>query len=324
MSPHGRQRGAALLLAMLVVTVVSTLAAGMVWLQWRSVQAEEADRARGQGLWILQGALDWARLILREDLRGSSIDHLGEPWAVPLQEARLSTFLAGGRDVPPDNPALSAFLSGQITDAQSRFNLRNLAVDGPQGAAARRALPRLCEAAGVSSEVASLLLDGAQRTWGSSRQEARSGGQAALLAPQRLRDLGWWGVDAASIRRLEPWVVVLPRPTPLNLNTASAEVIAASVEGTDLPQAQRLVALRDRSPLRSLEQGLSLLQLSGEAAAAAAVSVQSSFFLVQGRLRLGERLLEDRALVERGAAEIAVRQRERGVSSPNPVSLTNR
>ena len=91
-----RQRGAALLLAMIIVTLIATLAVSMVWQQWRAVQVETAERSRSQSAWILSGALDWAGLILKEDARPSAaqVDHLGEPWAVPLAEARLSTFLA--------------------------------------------------------------------------------------------------------------------------------------------------------------------------------------------------------------------------------------
>src|SRR5688572_8051457 len=98
------QRGAALLLAMMILTFVTTLAAGMVWQQWRAVEVETAERARTQSAWILVGALDWARLILREDARASGgQDHLGEPWAVPLAEARLSTFLAADRNNNADD-----------------------------------------------------------------------------------------------------------------------------------------------------------------------------------------------------------------------------
>src|ERR1700712_5478107 len=89
-----RQHGAALLAAMLTVTLVATLAAGAMWQQWRGAEVEAAHRSRVQSSWILAGVLDWARLILREDFQAGNIDHLAEPWAVPLQEARLSTFLA--------------------------------------------------------------------------------------------------------------------------------------------------------------------------------------------------------------------------------------
>ena len=96
---RARQAGAALLAAMLTVALVAAFAAAALWQQWRAVEIEAAERARLQSAWILTGALDWARLILREDARSGGADHLAEPWAVPLQEARLSTFLAANEGV---------------------------------------------------------------------------------------------------------------------------------------------------------------------------------------------------------------------------------
>ena len=74
------ERGAALLVALLTVAMVATLAAAGLWQQWRAAEVESAERQRAQSSWVLSGALDWARLILRED-GGSSgnVDHLGEP-----------------------------------------------------------------------------------------------------------------------------------------------------------------------------------------------------------------------------------------------------
>ena len=148
---HARQRGAALLTAMIIVTLVATLASSMVWQQWRAVQVETAERARAQSAWILTGALDWARLILREDARSGGADHLGEPWAVPLAEARLSTFLAADSDNADDAP--EAFLSGSIADAQARYNLRNLIDQNKVVQAELQVLERLCETAGVAPDV---------------------------------------------------------------------------------------------------------------------------------------------------------------------------
>src|SRR6185436_9960248 len=87
------RRGAALLTALLIVVLVTTLSAAMLWRQSRSIQIEAADRGRAQADWVLQGALDWARLILAEDAKASrrnvegQSDNLGEVWAVPLAEA---------------------------------------------------------------------------------------------------------------------------------------------------------------------------------------------------------------------------------------------
>lgn len=138
---HPRQRGqkgAALLLAMLTVALVATLAAAATWQQWRAIEIESAERQRIQASWILGGALDWSRLILREDARanrnGGNADHLGEPWATPLEEARLSSFLAVDRENNADtgDDVMEAFLSGEIQDAQSKLNFANV-ISSPQG-----------------------------------------------------------------------------------------------------------------------------------------------------------------------------------------------
>ena len=142
-----RERGAALLAAMLTVTLVATLAATALWQQWRSVEVEAAERARVQSAWLLTGALDWARLILRQDANAGGADHLAEPWAVPLQEARLSTFLS--TDTSTADADRDAFLSGQITDLQGRMNLTNLIEDGKVSIPASQTLARLFDQLGL-------------------------------------------------------------------------------------------------------------------------------------------------------------------------------
>ena len=143
-------RGAALLAAMLTVALVATFAASALWQQWRSTEVEAAERARVQSAWVLTGALDWARLVLREDASsGSVVDHLGEPWAVPLQEARLSSFLAADHNVMTDSgpEVMEAFLSGQIIDLQSLLNVSNLVANGTVSDPDLRGFARLFPAA---------------------------------------------------------------------------------------------------------------------------------------------------------------------------------
>ena len=158
------ESGAALLTAMIIVTLIASLAAGMVWQQYRAVQIEAADRARAQSAWILQGALDWARLILKEDARGTGqnpkkIDHLGEPWAVPLAEARLSTFLAADKNAEIDDGP-EAFLSGTIEDPQSHYNLRALLSGATVDPLEQRVLERLCSQVNAPPGTAAVIIAG--------------------------------------------------------------------------------------------------------------------------------------------------------------------
>jgi hypothetical protein len=78
--------------------------------QYRGIEVEAAERVRAQGEWLLNGAIDWSRLILREDARQGGADYIGEPWSLPLAETRLSTFLAAAtadnsRRAPTATPA---------------------------------------------------------------------------------------------------------------------------------------------------------------------------------------------------------------------------
>lgn len=315
------QRGAALLTAMVIVVLVTTMASAMVWQQWRAVQIETSERARSQAFWVLNGALDWARLILREDVRSNSgVDHLGEPWATPLAEARLSSFLAVDRENTDDAP--DAFLSGGIVDVQARYNLRNLIDQGRVQPDELKALQRLCESVGVPASIASGVAEGLRQALigvdlsGSvpGAQGAAGANDAPLsenppLVPTSIDHLAWLGVDAATLNRLRPYLTILPQPTPVNVNTAPKEVIAAVVDGLDLGSAERLVQRRLRNPFNTLDEIVNAL--GGKGVDARRLGVSSSYFEVQGRLRFEDRVLEQRYLVERRGQEVVTLRQER-------------
>lgn len=328
---HLRQHGAALLTAMLIVSLIATIAAAMVWQQWRAIQIEAAERAQSQAQWILNGALDWARLILREDARDNQRqgngDHLGEPWAVPLADARLSTFLAADRDSTDDAP--EAFLQGSISDLQARYNLRNLVQGGRIVPAELEALRRLCDLAGLGASRADALAAALQRALPAGPADPGasapvipvSSGPAPLLPPD-IEQLGWLGLDEAAVRALKPLVTLLPTPTPVNLNTAPKEVIAAVVKGADLASAQRLVQNRLLKPLRHVEAARESLGTQA-VLDGAHVGVSSSYFEVRGALRTEALVVAQRSLVQRDLNSFEVRtlRTERVDPSLDPKSL---
>lgn len=284
-----RQRGAALLVAMLIVSLVTTLAAGMVWRQWRSAEVETALRARVQGAWLLLAAQDWARLILREDARSGKPTSLSESWATPLQESRLSSFLAADRE-HADDDALQAFVSGRIVDAQSRYNLRNLVVAGKVAPEQLAILGRLCELAGLDTGIA--------QTIAAQWQAALTGAAGAPLLPAQFDDLAWFGLPPQVLDALRPFIVVLPGASAVDLNTAPREVLAAVIPGIDLGGADRLVQQRQREPFKTVDQARAALGLD-QSLPPRDLTVQSSYFEAEGRLRIDERVIGSTALLER-------------------------
>lgn len=323
-----RQRGAALLAAMLTVTLVATFAAAALWQQFRGIEVESAERGRVQASWILTGSLDWARLILREDGRNAQADHLAEPWAVPLNEARLSSFLAvdSSSSASESSAELEAFLSGQITDLQSRMNVTNLIDGNTVSETSLLAFGRLFESLGLQAsqltDLATQLLEASRSanpvavpstTAGVPTPAAPPPSPTAPLMPQRVDQLVWLGLDPAALALLRPYITLLPARTAINLNTASAEVIHAATPGMEMADAQKLVTARASSHFRTVAEAIRLVSDPNVQIALAQHAVATSFFEVQGQLRVDQTVVQERSVVQRTGLTVRTLWRDRGV-----------
>lgn len=310
------QTGAALLSAMLTVTLVATFASAALWQQFRSFQVESAERSRLQSSLILTGALDWARLILREDT--GNTDHLGEPWAVPLEEARLSSFLAV--DGLTGDSSQDAFLSGLITDQQSRLNVANLVEGEILSKASVASFQRLFDRLDLPPQTLATLAENYLEAFKKAKGTATvlTPNQADFVLPQRVDQLVWLGLDADSLRILTPYLTLLPAVTPINLNTAGAMVLMASAPGLDMAGAEKLIAARARKPFSTLADAAQALGNPSVIFANGAHGVASQFFEVQGQLRLEDLTVFERSLVQRDGRNIRTLWRVRGVSSDAP------
>jgi general secretion pathway protein K len=317
-------RGAALLAAMLTVSLVAMLAAGAAWQQWRTVEVESTERQHAQAQWLLLGALDWARIILREDARSGNpeapTDHLAEPWAIPLQEARLSTFLSAqsssvashktgtnSNNSLPDTTSDDAltqqvYLSGQITDLQARMNVTNLLQGNQIDLKTLQAFERLFEALGLPKAQLNALAQGLV-----AAQQQKEG---APLMPQRISQLTWVGLTPQTLNTLAPYITLLPTRTPINLNTAPPVVLYASVSGLSLSDAQRLCDQRAQNPWSSLD---AFQKAAGKPVSLDGThSVNTRFFEVVGRLRMPNTHLVERSVVQRDQVDVKVVWRESG------------
>ncbi len=307
-----RNAGAALLAAMLTVALVATMAATALWRQWRSVEVESAERARVQSLWVLTGALDWARLILREDARSGGADHLGEPWAVPLEEARLSTFLAADKGVATntEDAANQAFLSGYISDLQGRMNVLNLVDNGKPSEPAVRAFGKLFEKLGLPRNELGAVIENLRLAQGAIASTGAS--PTAPLMPLRVSQLTWLGLSPRSLAILRPYITLLPLRTPVNINTASAPVLFATIPGLDMAQAERLVSTRQLAHFRTLADAGKVVPDAAGDLNEALHSVNSRFFEIHGRLRLEQTVVDERSVVQRDGIAVKTLWRDRG------------
>jgi len=300
-----RQRGVAVITALLLTTLAITIVASLFWQQQVQVRSIENQRLQLQKQWIYRGALDWARLILREDAKTGNTDDLKEAWAVPLAETPLDQYVENGR---ADTDASDASLSGSIVDAQSRYNLTNLCVAGTINQAEVAVFKRLLGNAGLRPELAQATADLMATTQtkpvdaSSAPPIGKTGPQPGDAQPMALAQvddlLAVPGFSVEMLNKVKDLIVVLPRPTKVNVNTASAEVLAARVDTMSGADGAALVASRTIASFRDVADFKARLP-AGLSVSDSDVSVNTEYFLVNGKVRMNRAALEAQALIER-------------------------
>lgn len=316
-----KQAGVAVVTALLLTTLAITIVASLFWQQQVQVRSIENQRFQLQKKWVLRGALDWAGLILREDRRISKVDHLGEPWAVNLGDTRLDQYVENGKADTEDSDAT---LSGQISDAQAKFNLTNLAANGQvdrrELASFAKLLSNLRLDPSLAQRVASQIALTQDKVIQGPQQPGQSGdapnppnppdkpdslstianSEVQFLKFSQIDDLlAIPGFSAANIVRLRNFVTVLPIPTKINVNTTTAEVLSARLENVSLTDAALMIATRDRAYFLDFERFKLNFPDKVTEADVKFLDFQTNFFVVNGRVRLNKSLLEVDALIER-------------------------
>ncbi|MGB9990163.1 type II secretion system minor pseudopilin GspK [Pseudoduganella rhizocola] len=290
-----KQRGVAVVTALLLTTLAVTIVASLFWQQQVQVRSMENQRLHLQTRWILRGALDWAKLILWQDGRDNTdITAENGVWATPLAETRLDQYVERER---LQNESYDATISGQVYDAQSRYNLMSLAPQGQVQPKEVEVFERLLAALQLDGGLAIAVANEVSRTTLPPKTAEGSGSKdAEPVAMMRIEDLlGIAGFTPQSVERLRDFVIVLPEPTKVNVNTAPAELLSALVPGMPVSEAQSIVLSRRRS---AFNQSAFSAVLNGRPTAVE-VDYKSGYFLVQSRVKLDRASLETWALIKR-------------------------
>jgi len=280
--PRHRQRGAALIIAMLVTAVAAILAAGMLSREELDIQRTsnllDADQAYLYG----RGADNWVAQILYGDARNNKVDDLGEAWAQPL----------------PNLPIQGGSIGGHVEDEQGRFNVNDLV--GPGGKPDQQYVEifrRLLADLGLDPAICNAVID-----WIDPNQQVRFPGGAEdgyylaqdppyrpadrpMLTITGLRQVK--GVTAKVYQVLAPYVSALPGHTPINVNTASPEVLRALAAGLSESDAKALVQARGTGGWQSVSDFRSQKELAGKKIDDSVLSVQTSYFMLQDRVTIG-------------------------------------
>jgi general secretion pathway protein K len=250
-----RQRGVALIIALILVALATVLATKLTFDGFLERRRTIGMLAAEQALHFGMGAEALAADALVQDLQANARQTtLAAPWAQPTQPLPIT---------PEDNPEGEPIgtLQGELEDMQGRFNLNNLAhvtkgtgVNGPQGMIQDpkplAQFQRLLESVGVEPKWAAIARDwidaddipgspdGAEDSVYMSQTPPYRTGNWPMMSPSELMNLPGFGLDR--YRKIAPYVTALPTATAtINICTASAPVLmslADDLSGEYSPQ----------------------------------------------------------------------------------------
>lgn len=291
MTVRCRQRGVALVTAMLVVAIIGTVAAflGLSQQVWLRQTQNLMDLAQADSLRL--GALRFAIIALTEDAKHSKTDDLTEEWAKGL----------------PPLPVEGGYVVIRAEDASARFNLNSVVNgDTPNGPAVGM-FRLLLTANGLDPQLSEALID-----WIDGPAATRPGGAEDIdylstEFPYRAANRKLTTVDELRlikgytdevVEKLKPHVIVLPVETyDINVNTASETVLAALF---NIPDTQAAEIVRAR-PFRDKAQVQALLPKNTQNSHQnpAPFQVHTGYFIVTVETHIGRTLRRTEALIRR-------------------------
>jgi general secretion pathway protein K len=313
--PILRQRGVALITALLVVAIATVLAVEIAARERLDIRRTQNLLARDQAYALAVAAEAWTLDILKTDLQeGDGVDGPQDDWAQDIM-------------LPPFE---GATLGMRIEDLQGRFNLNNLAGTNPQRAANdpdyqrfRLLLENLRDQHQLAFEPAELidsLLDwldqdslvrplGAEDSYYMALEHPRRVANQEMVSPTELMLVK--GYTPELYRLLAPHVTALPGNTTINVNTATPEVLRALDRRIGASAAERLDRQRTEEAWETLGEFMRAADIPETGFDSSGLSVDSQYFAFHGEVSLGPARARLHSLISR-ANGLQVLRRARG------------
>jgi general secretion pathway protein K len=292
-----KQRGIAVITAMLIASLVTSIASYLLFKHQMLINQIENHFSATQARWMSVASVEWSRAIMAEDAKLGQIDHLKEPWATKLPKTSFET----------------GSIRGFILDEQAFFNLNNLSRSTISNDNESQALKHFITQTGGNTGAVDALVDwidkdsevtlpnGAEdNTYIAQALSYKSANQLLTETGNLSRVLGFTNEMVAKVSQ---YCVVLPEITPININTASAEVLSFAFPELTQFQVESIIAQRNKQPFENVGEFTKILsdisQLSLNKISANQISVGSHYFLVNVQARYDKTTVNTSALLRR-------------------------
>lgn len=284
-----RQRGVAIITALLIVAIATTISISISTRLQLDVRRTGNVIAGDQAYLYTLAAESWSKRILKQDRKDSEIDHLGEDWAIEL----------------PPLPVEGGYIQGKLTDLQSCFNINSLldtsaeTSTGTNTKLARTRLERLLtnlkvDKAGaqaiidwIDSDLQTTIPDGAEDVYYMNLAQPYRTANTPLQSISELRLIKGFE-DPLVYATVLPHVCAFGVNTPININTATAEVLRSLADDLTDSDIEKIIEQRNETAFNNIGEFTSFSNLKEKIGSTDGLSVDTEYFMLQTESTIGQ------------------------------------
>jgi len=278
-----RQRGVAIITALLIVAIATTVSVTISTRLQLDVRRTGNMIAGDQAYLYTLAAESWSQRILKEDRKDNEIDHLEENWAIEL----------------PPLPVEGGYIKGKLNDLQSCFNLNTVLDGGADNKLARTRLDRLLNNLGIAKggtqaiidwlddDLQTTIPDGAEDVYYMNLERPYRTANAPMQSISELRLIK--GFEKSAVYdTLLPHVCAFGVNTPININTAAAEVLRSLADELSDADVEKIIEQRNESAFVDINAFTGFNDLKTKIADTQGLSVDTEYFMLQTESTIGQ------------------------------------
>lgn len=293
MTAINRQRGVAIITALLIVAIATTISISISTRLQLDVRRTGNVIAGDQAYLYTLAAESWSKRILKQDRKDSEIDHLGEDWAIEL----------------PPLPVEGGYIQGRLTDLQSCFNINSLLDTSADTSTstgtdtdtnlARTRLERLLtnlkiDKAGaqtiidwIDSDLQTTIPDGAEDVYYMNLAQPYRTANTPLQSISELRLIKGFE-DPVVYATVLPHVCAFGVNTPININTATTEVLRSLADDLTDSDIEQIIEQRNETAFNNIGEFTSSSNLKEKIGSTEGLSVDTEYFMLQTESTIGQ------------------------------------
>ena len=294
MPGYRQQRGVAIVTALLIVAIATTVSVTISTRLQRDVRRTGNIVASDQAYLYTLAAESWSQRILKQDREDNEIDHLGEDWAIEL----------------PPLPVEGGFIKGRLTDMQACLNINSLRPASANNAEARKRMERLLSNLSIDSSYTQAIIDwldedlettipdGAEDVYYMNLERPYRTANTAMQSISELRLIKGFD-DTEVYGAVLPHVCAYGVSTPINVNTATAEVLRSLAEGISESDAEKIIEQRTDTAFKDINAFLAFENLKNKIAGTEGLSVDTEYFMLTTKSTIGPVAVTTHSIIQR-------------------------